>query len=280
MAWPILRLRGLGHGRWAARSGAVVRFLQRAVLLEVGEDGADGDGFFDAGHDPYRTAAVDAGAHVDAHQIAGSDLEQPKAGPKGGGQDARSKHALEALRPGHPAALLLGAARLVGDAGLNRRGIGRRPLPTSGRRQLRAQVCVGGEYAVEPGQMRAWRRHQRRQLGDEVHRIPFDMRGAVAPRGLELVAHSSLRRDRQPLFADRRARDVPAQLFQRLAFMRLGGNAGMQRESADLAGIAFQQTGVAGQRLQACPNDAIAMLDHEATCIGTEESRQRTDGLF
>ena len=32
--------------------------------------------------------------------------------------------------------------------------------------------------------------------------------------------------------------------------MRLGGNAGMQRESADLAGVAFQQTGVTGQRLQ------------------------------
>ena len=77
-AWPILRLCGHGHGRWAARSGPVVlRFLQRAVLFEVGEDGADGCGFFDAGHDPYRTAAVDASAHVDA------------------------KHALEALRQLH-----------------------------------------------------------------------------------------------------------------------------------------------------------------------------------
>lgn len=101
---------------------------------------------------------------------------------------------------------------------------------------------------MKPGEMRAWRRRQRRQLGDKVHRIPFDMRGAVPPRGLELVAHPSLRRDRQPLFADRRARNVPAQLFQLLAFMRLGGNAGMQRESASLAGVAFQQTGVAGQR--------------------------------
>jgi hypothetical protein len=31
-----------------------VRFLQRAVLCEVAEDGADGVGFFDAGHDPHR----------------------------------------------------------------------------------------------------------------------------------------------------------------------------------------------------------------------------------
>ena len=64
--------------------GAVVRFLQRAMLCEVGEDGADGCGFFDAGHDPYRTAAaVDAGAHVDAEQIARGDLEQPLGWPEG-----------------------------------------------------------------------------------------------------------------------------------------------------------------------------------------------------
>lgn len=38
-----------------------MRLLQRAVLLEVGEDGADGGGFLDAGDDPYRAAAVGAG---------------------------------------------------------------------------------------------------------------------------------------------------------------------------------------------------------------------------
>jgi len=40
------------HGRRWARGRSVVRFLPRAVLFEVGEDGADGGGFFDAGHDP------------------------------------------------------------------------------------------------------------------------------------------------------------------------------------------------------------------------------------
>jgi len=42
-----------------------VRFLQRAVLFEVGENGADGGGFFDAGHDPHRATTVDERAHVD-----------------------------------------------------------------------------------------------------------------------------------------------------------------------------------------------------------------------
>ena len=42
-----------------------MRFLQRAVLCEVGEDGADGDGFFNAGHDPQRAVTVAAADHVD-----------------------------------------------------------------------------------------------------------------------------------------------------------------------------------------------------------------------
>jgi len=41
-----------GYSGRCARGGSVVRFLKRAVFYEVGEDGADGCGFFDAGHDP------------------------------------------------------------------------------------------------------------------------------------------------------------------------------------------------------------------------------------
>jgi len=40
-----------GHSGRCARGGSVVRFLQRVVLCEVGEDGADGGGFFGAGQD-------------------------------------------------------------------------------------------------------------------------------------------------------------------------------------------------------------------------------------
>ena len=72
-----------GHSGRCARGGAVVLLLPRAVLCEVGDDGADGGGFFGAGHDPQRAAAVIAPVHVDADQIAWSDLEQPKAWPEG-----------------------------------------------------------------------------------------------------------------------------------------------------------------------------------------------------
>jgi len=38
-----------GHSGRGARGGAVVRFLKRAVLFEVGEDDADGGGLFAVG---------------------------------------------------------------------------------------------------------------------------------------------------------------------------------------------------------------------------------------
>jgi len=139
------------------------------VFLEVGEDGADGFGFLDAGDDPHRAAAVGAGGDVDG------------------------KDPLEPLRPAHRTALLLGAARLVVGACVNRRRIARRPLAAPRWRHLRAQVCIRGEYAVEAGEMRASWRDQCRQLGDEVHRIPFDMRGPISPRRRELIPHPTLR---------------------------------------------------------------------------------------
>ncbi len=158
----MLRLRGNGHGRWPARRGAVVRVVQRAVLCEVGEDGADGCGFLDAGHDPYRTAAVDAGAHVDA------------------------KHALETLRPAHRAAALVGGAFVTARS--SRFRVGGRLFAAPRRRQLRTQTGVWCEYAVETGQVGAWWRDQRRQLGDEIHRIPFDMGGSIPPRVLNCAS--------------------------------------------------------------------------------------------
>jgi len=41
-----------GHSGRFARVGSVVRFLNRAALYDVGGDGSDRGGFFDAGHDP------------------------------------------------------------------------------------------------------------------------------------------------------------------------------------------------------------------------------------
>ncbi len=164
--------------------GPVVRLLQRSMLPEVGNDGENGCGFLDADDDPYRAAAVDAGVDIDA------------------------KHPLEALRPRHRSATLLGCALVSDRIAIRRLRTGGVPLATPRRCQLRAQIRVRGEHPVGAGQVGARWRHQRRKLCDEVHRIPFHMRGPISPRRLELVAHPSLRRYRQPLLADRRACDV------------------------------------------------------------------------
>ena len=58
--------------------------------LKMRQDLFDHRRIFDASDHFHRTAAVFAGQEVDLDQIAWSDLEQPQAGPQGGGQDARS----------------------------------------------------------------------------------------------------------------------------------------------------------------------------------------------
>ena len=108
--------RSRSHRGRCARCRPVVRWLPRAVLCEVGEDGSDGCGFFDAGDDAHRAAAVDAGFHVD------------------------TKHALEALRLGHRMPALNGAA--VVDGGPGPSHVGGWPFAAPRWRQLRAQLRV------------------------------------------------------------------------------------------------------------------------------------------
>lgn len=52
------------------RCRTVMHLLQRTVLIEVGENSADGARFFTAGDNPYRAAAVNTGGDVDVERIA------------------------------------------------------------------------------------------------------------------------------------------------------------------------------------------------------------------
>ena len=58
--------------------------------------------------------------------------------------------------------------------------------------------------------------------------------GASPPRVLEFLPHHALRRDRQPLLVDRRARDVAVPLLQRVAFLSVVGDNRAQRDAANL----------------------------------------------
>ena len=91
--------------------------------LDMGKDLFDHGWIFDARSHLDRATTMLAGQDVDLDQIAWSDLEQPQAGPKGGGQDARSNtrfnrcaHVIEKWRAGwgSPAASVLRRPRLAG----------------------------------------------------------------------------------------------------------------------------------------------------------------------
>jgi hypothetical protein len=51
---------------------------------------------------------------------------------------------------------------------------------------------------MEPGQVDSGLWHQRRQLGDEIQRFEYDMRGAIAVGRFELVADIARGRPLQP----------------------------------------------------------------------------------
>jgi len=88
-----------------------------------------------------------------------------KAGPKGGGQDARSKTRLRRCAKGHRAVLSVGAT--VVAVGPSRRLVRRRTFAAPRWRQLRAPRRVRRKDAVGAGQVRPRRRHQCRQFGDD-----------------------------------------------------------------------------------------------------------------
>jgi hypothetical protein len=147
-----------------------MRLLQRAVFCEMGEAGSDRVWLFDAGNDPNRAAAMDAGGHVDVEHAlrrCAQDIDR-----------RRSSGERSSLLAWVDSPSL--ASRLPRPAGVN----------------CARRLALGAKDAVEAREVGAWWRHQRRQLGDEVDGLELDVRGAVLPRRLELVADPALRRDR------------------------------------------------------------------------------------
>ena len=170
-----------------------MRFLKRAVLSEVGEDGG---GFFDAGHDPPRAAAVAACAHVDVEDAPEPLRPEPapdlilghRAGARwecGGVCSPRSiPHRREAVCRAPMASAARATSRLAHKFA---RSEFEQP---KGGPEGEGQDALSKD-AMEPGHQRTRWRHQRRQLADELRRPKLHVRRAVFTRRLELVAHPS-----------------------------------------------------------------------------------------
>jgi hypothetical protein len=95
----------------------------------------------------------------------------------------------------------LGGRRRPIAAGIEQRSLlGRVELGVgrASRHDLAAERCSWREYAVEPGQVHARRRHQGAQAGNEIHRGEHHRLGPVAPGLLE---HKPDRMRTRPSFA-------------------------------------------------------------------------------
>lgn len=142
---------------------------------------------------------------VDDHRVldAGNHLHRPLALFAFGNVDVED--ALQASGPGHGGPLLQRCAflgRKVHGTDLAC------PLATFGRGDRYTVVAVGGEHAVEAGQVHSRFGHQRRQLRHEVQGLEDHMGGAVPVRCLEFVTYPAVSCQRQTLLRDRRARHI------------------------------------------------------------------------
>lgn len=97
-----------------------------------------------------------------------------------------------------------------------------------------SESAVGGEYAVEAGQIHTRFGHQGGQADDEVERLEDDVGGAVTIRSLELIAHISLPGQGQPIGGNGRSGDVAAQELGLAPLVGLGDDTGVQREAGSL----------------------------------------------
>ena len=153
-------------------------------------------------------AAVRAGVHVDVEH----PLEQPCPA--------------DAVRP---AVNRLGLA-FVGSCDFGGLLLHLRSL----RHHQWPKLRVRGQNAVEPDEVQPRPRHQCRQPLHELQRAHDQMRGAVAPRRLELELHLPGGVELHPFVGERRPRDVAAQLLQPLAVVGLHPHRRVQAEPVDV----------------------------------------------
>ena len=73
-----------------------------------------------------------------------------------------------------------------------------------------AELGVGGEYAVIPGEIGSWSRDQGRKLGEELQRLEDEVRRAVLERVFKLVHDLTRDLSGQSVKSERRSGNVSA----------------------------------------------------------------------
>ena len=134
---------------------------------------------------PVRENAFDELRLLDAR-----DTQEPSAAARAP-LDLDPEHALEAACLVH--------TNIFGRRALRRGDSLRCPRPSSCWRDRRSSRRVRREHSVKSRQMHPRRRHERCQPGNEVQRFHHDVRGSVAVRSLQPIAHLPLCREIESL---------------------------------------------------------------------------------
>ena len=246
--WAVGRLKGHNSG-WPGRlqlrpTGRRAR-RRTGLQPQVREDLLDHRRFQDRRNDLQLAAAVRA--------VLQTELE----------------HALEQLGPARPYSAVMRTGRLaLGGLCVLRGRLGLLRHPQC------AHLGVGCQHTMEADQVQPRPRHQRGQPLHELQRRHHQVRGAVAPGGLERDHHLTGGVGLYAFVGQRGARRVAAQLFQRFAVVGRATHSRAQAEAVAVGALALLEVRLPGhctlQRQHLLPGSWA-----EGDAAGTGRSLQR-----
>lgn len=93
---------------------------------------------------------------------------------------------------------------------------------------------VPREDACEAEQVKARRRYQSGEAGEQVERVQYDRGGAIGPPALEGVPQAAIGAQRQPFVRERPAGKITTKTFESSAVTTVERNGGMKIEAFEL----------------------------------------------
>ena len=129
---------------------------------------------------------------------------------------------------------------------------------------------------MEPNEVQPRPGHQRRQPLHELQRRHHQMRGPVAPGGLELEHHLPGGVGLYALVGERRAGDVAAKLLQRLAVVGAAAHGSVQAETVDIDAQRLLEVLLSGHNALRGQH-LLPGARAEGDAVGTRRSLQRPE---
>lgn len=119
-----------------------------------------------------------------------------------------------------------------------------RALDGRRRHDLAAPLRGRTEYSVETDDVRARRRHERREAAKQLDRLQLQLLAAVGERALHSDREAPIWQLGKPILRQRRPRAVAAQPSQPLPIVGVQVDTGVQREAFEVGGVLLRDRGV------------------------------------